>query len=270
MSAAPWMDLAWAELGQSEVKGPLANPRIRAMFADAGHPYTTSDEVPWCAAFVGAMLQRAECRPTGSLSARSYLSWGESLDTPREGAVAVFRRTSDPASGHVGFVLAATEDRITIISGNDGDRVQVRDYPRADLIGLRWPASGDGSAAAAPRSSPAAASNRAVDDAVVIDRASAGKAHAGGMAEPSREPRKWWDLLAVSRTIRGGLWQALGGTVLVLQGWVETLLAGVAEATRLEPIAAVLGKNVPALGAGLVVWGTIVVITRRIKDEGTR
>lgn len=248
MSQTPWMELAWAELGQSEIKGPLANPRIRAMFADAGHPNTTSDEVPWCAAFTGAMLKRAGFAPTGSLMARSYLAWGDALDEPREGAIAIFKRTSNPALGHVGFLLSATEDRITIISGNDGNRVQVGDYPRADLIGLRWPAS-----ERAPSTAPT------VEDATVIPPA----------AEPSKA-RPWWDLLAVSRTIRGGLWQALGGTVLVMQGWVETLLAGIAEATRLEPIAAVLGKNVPAIGAGLVVWGIIVVITRRIKDEGAR
>lgn len=254
MSQTPWMELAWAELGQSEVKGPLANPRIQAMFADAGHPNATSDEVPWCAAFAGAMLKRAGYKPTGSLMARSYLAWGDAIDEPREGAIAIFKRTSNPALGHIGFLLSATEDSITIISGNDGDRVQVRDYPRADLIGIRW---------------PPAASKPAVEDAVIVDRAPAGEARGEAAAEPSKA-RPVWDLLAFSRTIRGGLWQALGGTVLVMQGWVETLLAGIAEATRLEPIAGLLGKNVPAIGAGLLVWGTIVVITRRIKDEGTR
>lgn len=245
MSAAPWMELAWAELGQSEVKGALANPRIQAMFADAGHPETTSDEVPWCAAFVGAILNRTGWEHTGSLMARSYLRYGIALEEPREGCIVVLSRGSDPAAGHVGFYVGKRDGLVTVLGGNQGNRVSVQDFPAGQVLGFRWPYAGS-------------ASKPAVEDAVVIDRA------------PSREPRKWWDLLAFSRTIRGGLWQALGGTVLVLQGWVETVLAGMAEATRLEPVLGLLGKNVPAIGAGLVAWGTIVVISRRIKDEAQR
>ena len=254
MTAATWMEMAWAELGQSEIKGPIANPRIRAMFADAGHPHTVSDEVPWCAAFVGAVLTRSGIKPTGSLMARSYLAWGAPLQVPREGCIVVLTRGSNPAAGHVGFFVGSRDGYVTVLGGNQSDRVSVQDFSEAGVLGYRWPTS----VAAAPVQP---APQQQSEDAVVVDRTA---------PEPSRAPRPWWDLVAVSRTIRGGLWQALGGTLLVMQGWVETLLAGIAEATRLEPIAAVLGKNVPAIGAGLVVWGTIVVIMRRIKDEATR
>ena len=44
-------------------------------------------------------------KSTRSLLARSYASWGERLDEPRIGAVAVLSRGSDPALGHVGFVI---------------------------------------------------------------------------------------------------------------------------------------------------------------------
>lgn len=269
MTAAPWMELAWAELGQSEVKGALANPRIKAMFADAGHPETTSDEVPWCAAFVGAMLKRSGCEPTGSLMARSYLAWGVPLDEPREGAIAVFKRTSDPSLGHVGYVLSATEDRITIISGNDGNRVQVRDYPRADLIGLRWP-SVVGSALPSAKPSPAGAS-KPVEDAVVVERAAAGTA----AADPSSnsEPRRWWDLLGASRTVRGALWSAFGGLLMLLESTMQLLLDGIAAAAKYEPLQATLaaaGANTKALGFGFLCWGVTLTIARRFIDEGSK
>lgn len=244
--SAPWMELAWAELGEAEVKGALSNPRIRAMFADAGHPEVISDEVPWCAAFVGAVLKRAGLQPTGSLAARSYLAWGEAIDGPRDGAVVVLKRTADPAMGHVGFCAGATAERVTVLGGNQGDRVSAQDFPRADVIGYRWPVQRQ--------------PQRPIEDAVVV-------------GAPPSAPRPVADLLARSRTIRGSLWQALGATVLVLQSWVETLLAGLAEAARLAPLQALLGgaaKNSVAIGIGCAVWGTVVVVMRRLKDERRR
>ena len=96
---------AWAELGQREVAGAADNARIRAFFRDVGQPASLHDEVAWCAAFAGACLERAGHASTRSLMARSYLRWGAALDEGRFGAVAVLSRGSDPAAGHVGFLL---------------------------------------------------------------------------------------------------------------------------------------------------------------------
>ncbi len=91
MDQPQWLAAAWAELGQREVSGAADNPRIAAMFRDAGQAARHRDEVPWCAAFVGACLERAGLQGTCSLLARSYFRWGAGIDDGRVGALA--RRT---------------------------------------------------------------------------------------------------------------------------------------------------------------------------------
>lgn len=137
-----WMDYAWTQQGIAEVAGAEANPQILAYFRAVGQAGVTSDEVPWCAAFVGACLTNAGILSTGQLNARSYASHGTEvpLDTPRVGAVAVFKRdAAGPGAGHVGFVTGWTDTTIALLGGNQGNKVGVAHYPRADLIALRWP-----------------------------------------------------------------------------------------------------------------------------------
>lgn len=139
MEQPNWMAAAWAELGQREVAGAADNARIRAFFREVGQPASLHDEVAWCAAFVGACLERAGLASTRSLMARSYLQWGEALGEARFGAIAVLSRGSDPAAGHVGFLVGETQGHVVLLGGNQGDAVGVAAYPRARLLGLRWP-----------------------------------------------------------------------------------------------------------------------------------
>lgn len=140
MHEARWLKEAWREFGQAERPGRRANPRIVAMYRDAGHPNVTRDEVAWCAAFVGACLKRAGHASTRSLMARSYLKWGEALAAPRVGAIAVLSRGRNPALGHVGFWLGETDRDVMLLGGNQGDAVSVARHPKSRLLGLRWPA----------------------------------------------------------------------------------------------------------------------------------
>ena len=86
MDQPRWLAEAWAELGQREVSGRADNARIAAFFRDVGQPARLHDEVEWCAAFVGACLERAALASTRSLMARSYLRWGTPLKEGRFGA----------------------------------------------------------------------------------------------------------------------------------------------------------------------------------------
>jgi len=139
MEQPPWLAAAWIELGQREVRGSADNARIRAFFRDVGHPATLHDEVAWCAAFAGACLERAGFASTRSLMARSYLRWGQEIESGHFGAVAVLSRGSDPSAGHVGFLLGETASHVMLLGGNQGDAVSVAAYPKTRLIGLRWP-----------------------------------------------------------------------------------------------------------------------------------
>ncbi|MEQ1615453.1 MAG: TIGR02594 family protein [Hyphomicrobiaceae bacterium] len=139
MPQPAWMEQAWAEIGQREVNGSTDNPRILDFYRAVGHPDATHDEIAWCAAFVGASLQRAGLLSSRSLMARSYLNWGETLTKGRLGAVAVFSRGSDPVAGHVAFYLDSDATRIFVLGGNQGDAVSVTAMARDQLLGLRWP-----------------------------------------------------------------------------------------------------------------------------------
>ncbi|HUU95482.1 MAG TPA: TIGR02594 family protein, partial [Phycisphaerae bacterium] len=142
MQQPDWLAWAWAELGQREVSGTRDNPRIRAFYAEVGETNGHHDEVPWCAAFVGACVERAGLASTRSLMARSYLRWGSALEQGRFGAVAVLSRGSDPAAGHVGFLVGETDAHVVLLGGNQSDAVTVATFPKTRLLGVRWPEEG--------------------------------------------------------------------------------------------------------------------------------
>ena len=153
-SPHPWLDIAAIDLGVTATPGPDTDARVRAYYAAAGHPEIEGDEVAWCAAFVGACLERGGLRSTRSLLARSYLTYGAAVSDARPGAIAIFSRGSDPAQGHVGFVVGEAGDTVLLLGGNQAHAVSVIGMPRARLLGLRWPASAT-SITSAPAAQPA-------------------------------------------------------------------------------------------------------------------
>src|SRR5512138_3265083 len=122
-----------------EVAGRRHNARILE-YHSATRLRATEDEVAWCSSFACWCMEQAGVPSTRSAAARSWLEWGEPLDAPRPGAVAVFTRGANPNQGHMGFVIGAeaTGD-IWLLGGNQDNAVSVKLYPRGRLLGLRWP-----------------------------------------------------------------------------------------------------------------------------------
>ncbi len=137
---ARWLDAARKYIGQSEIKGNTHNPIILRWWAAIRAPFT-EDETPWCAAFVGGVLEECGIRSSRAASARSYLKWGQRLGSPAVGAVVVFWRGSpDGWSGHVGFVAGQDQaGNLMVLGGNQGDQVNVRPFPLSRVLGYRWP-----------------------------------------------------------------------------------------------------------------------------------
>lgn len=133
-----WMQYAFADYGTEEVAGPKANARIVEY-----HQHTSlkagSDEVPWCAAFVCAMLEKAGFKSTRKANAKSYLTFGEELPGPKVGAIAVLNRGTDPASGHVGFVVGFNSNSVYLLGGNQSNMVRVSSFQRWRVLQYRWP-----------------------------------------------------------------------------------------------------------------------------------
>lgn len=139
MQQPPWIAVAWAELGQSEVSGAAANPRVVDYFRQLGHNAVSDDETAWCAAFVGACLERAGFSSTRSLMARSYLEWGEPAMEPPAGSIAVLTRGTNASLGHVGFLVGMTDAAVYLLGGNQSNAVSVARFDRNRLLGTRMP-----------------------------------------------------------------------------------------------------------------------------------
>jgi uncharacterized protein (TIGR02594 family) len=134
-----WLIEARRHVGQCEVPGPPANPLIVRWWEAIRAPFR-EDSTPWCAAFVGGVLERCGIRSTRSAAARSYVDWGEPLAAPAVGAVVVFSRPGSGWSGHVAFVVGKDErGRLLCLGGNQGDAVSIAPFELGRVIGYRWP-----------------------------------------------------------------------------------------------------------------------------------
>jgi len=142
----PWMTVARGELGVAACPPGQSNPRITE-YHEGTNIRGYDDKASWCSSFVDWCLARAGIAGTGSALARSWLDWGEALDEPRVGCIAVLYR-DDPNSwkGHVGFFLRIAGDRIHLLGGNQLEQVREHDYPLESVLGYRWPrgAGGEG------------------------------------------------------------------------------------------------------------------------------
>jgi uncharacterized protein (TIGR02594 family) len=133
-----WLDLAVLELGTKEAPGYTNNPIVTGYFKDAGAG-KLPDSVPWCAAFVGAMLKRAGVSPSGYLAARSYLKWGVKCK-PVQGCIVVLKRGTSPWQGHVTFLDRVNPNgTLRCLGGNQTDAVTYANYSPAFVLGYRWP-----------------------------------------------------------------------------------------------------------------------------------
>ena len=133
------VDIAESLIGVKEIAGAQHNPKIIEMAAVTGNSWVQDDETPWCAAYVGYCLERANVRCTRSLRARSYETFGKNvpLAKAQRGDVAVFTRGNDGRSGHVGFVWEVGNGWLDVLGGNQGDQVCIKRFGTKKLITIR-------------------------------------------------------------------------------------------------------------------------------------
>lgn len=226
----PWMDAAWSNIGVTETKGKAATAAIIAMFAKAGHSEITSDDVPWCAAFVGSCLAEAGLPNTGSLMARSYLQYGTELSEPKVGAIAVFKRGAPP-SGHVAFVTGWGSGHVRVLGGNQGDKVCEQNYSADDVLGFRWPPV---------------------------------KAEAPAAVVNATKP------MVKSGTVWGSIAGALAAVAAFFEQSAAALVEWAAKLAEFGPAQAALasmGGNIKSITLGLGIGSAIYVISRRVKAK---
>lgn len=135
-----WYSVAWKERGQKEHDGTSNdNPRIlEYQTACSFDPH--DEEVPWCSSFANWVVKQANIKGSGEASARSWLKWGQKLDSPRRGCIVVLSRPGAPTNGHVAFYVGEENGRFKLLGGNQENQVKVSLYDKSRLLGFRWPA----------------------------------------------------------------------------------------------------------------------------------
>lgn len=137
-----WLRRARMEVGVREIPGPKHSARVLSYWEQA-KLYFSDDETPWCAGFVGAMLEDSGIRSTRSGMARSYSgsSYFKKLNRFVLGCVVVFWRTSPSSgSGHVAFGVGQdSEGTIRCLGGNQSDSVSIANFSPSRLVGFYWP-----------------------------------------------------------------------------------------------------------------------------------
>lgn len=133
-----WLKIAGQELesGVAEISGKQHHPRILE-YHNVTKLSADNDETPWCSSFVNFCMKEAGVEGTGSARARDWETWGDKLDEPFMGCIAVFTR---PEGGHVGFYVGSEESGdILLLGGNQGDKVSIARRSTAKLLSYRWP-----------------------------------------------------------------------------------------------------------------------------------
>ncbi|MDD2902008.1 MAG: TIGR02594 family protein [Syntrophales bacterium] len=141
-----WLKIAAQEMQLMVRETPdpdTDNPRILA-YHRSTCGQASSEEVPWCSAFVNWCIEQSELKGTRSARAVSWLRWGRPLAEPRPGCIVVLWRSNNPEEGHVGFYWGAEGDRILLLGGNQQNAVTIQGYARSKVRnqGFRWPEEG--------------------------------------------------------------------------------------------------------------------------------
>ena len=99
------------------------------------------NRIPWCAAFMNAILKESGHEGTNSLTARSFLSYGTKVANPVEGDIVIFKRGNSQELGHVAFFVGYeyinNKKYIKALGGNQKQSVTVALYSTDRLLGIR-------------------------------------------------------------------------------------------------------------------------------------
>lgn len=127
---APWITTAEREIGQKEVAGAKANPRIMEYHKASKHwaKDDSDKENAWCGSFVAWVLkQHGFEAPAHAYRAKSWAGFGTALKKPVYGAICCKSRSS---GGHVAFIVGQSRDEkhYFMLGGNQGDSVNITRY----------------------------------------------------------------------------------------------------------------------------------------------
>jgi len=130
--------LALSQWGVKGTTGIIHNPEVMKYFKETGHSWVKDDETAWCAAFINWCLIKSGFNQTGSLAARSFLTYGNGVLKPALGDIVVLWRISPTSPyGHVGLYITEDKENVYILGGNQTNAVNCRAFPKTQVITYR-------------------------------------------------------------------------------------------------------------------------------------
>ncbi len=130
VTKVPWMKTALGEIGQKEVSGTKANPRILEYFT-ASKFWGTDDsggQNAWCGSFAAWVFKQHGITPVKeAYRAKEWKGFGKNISDPIHGALGIKSRKG---GGHVAFVVGKSPDgrHLYMLGGNQNNQVNIAKY----------------------------------------------------------------------------------------------------------------------------------------------
>ena len=144
-SSTPWMTLAEKQVGVNEKD----HPALIREYHQIGGKLKAGGETPWCASFVGWVLEKCGLKGTGSAAAISYAKYGQPIDKSKPipyGAIMVIKFGT---GNHVAFCAGDKGNRVSMLGGNqsskkkgdqrNGGEVTISSIPRTNVHAVVYP-----------------------------------------------------------------------------------------------------------------------------------
>ena len=124
--------------GEAPISGEDANENILHFLRATSYPVGTSDEVPWCSAFLCYLFAKIG-RPTpANASAISWAKYGTQTKSPTLGDLVIFEWKEGSATRHhVGIFIRAVGTNLWVLAGNQNSRVDISLWKNRSVLSYR-------------------------------------------------------------------------------------------------------------------------------------
>jgi len=140
--------IAQRYIGVREFAGGRDHPFIQWCLSLCGLSTDSSDEIPWCSAFLQHPFYELRLPRSESAAARSWLGIGIPIElvqaTVGHTVIVLKRGTGEQpgpevrdAPGHVGLYAGWHGQYVDILAGNQGNAVSVASFPQSRILGVR-------------------------------------------------------------------------------------------------------------------------------------
>lgn len=132
------VNMGLSQIGIREILGRQHNPEVLKYFSATRHSWVSTDETAWCSAFINWVAKKLKLTKSNELNARSWLTIGEAVKSPKMGDIVVFWRVKKTDwRGHVGIFIRQDEKYIYTLGGNQSNRVEISAYPKSRFLAYR-------------------------------------------------------------------------------------------------------------------------------------